>query len=121
MACQSIWCCRAAFSFGRIRLKCGPAPERFGPFLPPNKMVSKSLRNRIRAGATAQSAKPREPILERPRSYKLLLLNCPNGIATEDVVAHYQEHMGHCAVDQVKWFQNACGDFIGEGLRLYLL
>ena len=58
-------------------------------------------------------------LLHRPRRFKLLLLNCPDSITTDDVLTHYQERLGRHAVECCKWFYNGCGKFIGSGILVF--
>ena len=58
-------------------------------------------------------------LLHRRRTLKLLLLNCPSCITTEDVISHYQGLMGRNTVECVKWFHNGCGVFIGSGILVF--
>ena len=60
----------------------------------------------------------RDPALERPGTYKLLLLNCPESITTDDVLSYYRQQIGKDVVERVKWFFNRCGMFIGSGFLL---
>jgi hypothetical protein len=50
---------------------------------------------------------------------KLLLLNCPTCISTEDVMTHYRGLMGRNTVECVKWFHNGSGMFIGSGILVF--
>ena len=69
--------------------------------------------------AVAHCTPAPDPVLERAGTYKLLLLNCPNGITTDDVMSYYRRQLGKDAVERVKWFFNPCGTFIGSGLLLF--
>ena len=69
--------------------------------------------------AVAHCTPAPDPVLERAGTYKLLLLNCPNGITTDDVTSYYRWQLGKDAVERVKWFFNPCGTFIGSGLLLF--
>uniref|UniRef100_A0A7S4G774 RRM domain-containing protein n=1 Tax=Eutreptiella gymnastica TaxID=73025 RepID=A0A7S4G774_9EUGL len=61
----------------------------------------------------------RDPALERPGTYKLLLLNCPESITTDDVLSYYRQQIGKDVVERVKWFFNRCGMFIGSGVLVF--
>jgi hypothetical protein len=74
--------------------------------------------NKGKAGASPSNA-PRDLVLARSGAYKLLLLDCPNDITTDDVTSYYRQQLGKDAVERVKWFFNPCGTFIGSGVLVF--